>query len=118
MIPKNNPIDINTSEVKKEDTQIVAMDIGIKVEDIKIDNNTTQKETNRTELKKSKIQRSPFPLAEYKNLKKYGESTISGVMFLQKDGSKIFAQNAKLFYIHLQVIQKSGMKRVILRVMR
>lgn len=97
IMPKTNPIDINTSEVKKEDTQIVAMDIGVKVEDVQIDNNTTQKEINTTEVKKSKIQRSPFPLAEYKNLKKYGESTLSGVMFLQKDGSKIFAQNAKLF---------------------
>jgi len=110
IVPKMTKLENNSSTLSKtldssniDETIISSQNTEVTTQDIIIDNNISigtpiqVEPIESKEISQSIIQRKAFPLAEYKNLKKYGESTISGVMFLQKDGSKIFAQNAKLF---------------------
>ena len=73
----------------------------IDVDDVNIsdlDNNITETQTIITEDGTTKIKRIPFPIDEYKSLKRVGKGVVKGKIFIQTANEEIvFGKNTRLY---------------------
>ena len=92
----------NSNPILDEVKEVVPVPKNRPTLDIKYSNETTQSrvtEPTSSELNGEIIQRIDFPEDEYRRLKKYGNSTVTGTIYLQSSitDDNIIGRNVKLF---------------------